>query len=271
MTRIQFDAGQPNLDALRQVIFEHLRRQPDLRQLDVAAFAQHVELTPPRHDDQRLFKESVLEVFWQLTVEGVVAPGLATSESQMGFPWFRVTEHGRSVLADVEYVPHDRQGYLALLREKVGEPDPVVLAYLVESLETYARNSLVASTVMLGVAAERVFDLLCDSALAALKDPNERKIFTDRLNRNAMMPKLDWLRKKFQKIQDDKIAGFPENVALMVNAIYDLIRTQRNDLGHPSNAPPRPSQSQAYANLLVFPPYYERAEVLRKFLASNSI
>ncbi len=116
-------------------------------------FKAFVELTPPRHDDRDVFEKTVLEVFWQLTVEEIIAPGV--SGNQGGFPRFRVTSHGHRVLADRDYVPHDRQGYLQLLNERVPKPDLTVLAYLDESLQTFARDNLVASTIMLGVAAER--------------------------------------------------------------------------------------------------------------------
>jgi hypothetical protein len=57
----------------------------------------------------------------------------------------------------------------------------------------------------------------------------------------------------------------------MVTAIYDMIRMQRNDLGHPREHPPRMSQGDAHANLLMFPRYYETAEMVRRFLAANRV
>src|SRR6266487_568491 len=137
MTRLKFNAAAPDLDALRQVIFARLRADPKWTNLggDVTeGFKAFVELTPPRHDDRDVFEKTVLEVFWQLTVEEIIAPGI--SGNQGGFPWFRVTSHGHRVLADRDYVPHDRQGYLQLLNERVPKPDLTVLAYLDESLQT---------------------------------------------------------------------------------------------------------------------------------------
>ena len=200
-------------------------------------------------------------------------PGSSVSNTMAGFPWFFVTAHGRRLLQDREYVPHDRQGYLQLLHERVPTPDATVLAYLSESLETYARNNLVASTVMLGVAAERVFDLVCTSVLESLADTAEQKSFSVVLGRNPMKQKLDWLQDKLRRVQQLKpgVIALPENVTLTITAIYDLLRVQRNEFGHPSDARPQPSRAQAYANLLIFPPYYERAEALRQVLTSNAI
>jgi len=277
MVRFKFDARQPDLWRLRQVIFQRLREQTDWKHVDsdpTGAFAKYIELDPPRYDDKQIFEASVGEVFWQLALEGVITPGLGTSTSNMTFPWFRVTDHGKRVLADREYVPQDLPGYLQLLREHIPNADPTVLAYLTESLETYVRNSLVASTVMLGVAAERVFDLLCESVVSALRDRGERQQFQDLLKRNAMKPKLDWLSRKFEAVRSvrpQRVRGFPENVSITVTAIYDLIRVQRNEFGHPSDTPPRPSRAQAHAHLLVFPTYYERVEALRTLIRGKRI
>ena len=42
------------------------------------------------------------------------------------------------------------------------------MAYLDESLQTFSTGNNVAAMVMLGVAAERAFNLLCDSLMGAL-------------------------------------------------------------------------------------------------------
>ena len=272
MGRFVFDAAAPDLDGVRQVILARLRADPDWKQWGgdpLHGFDAYLELTP-RPDDRAVFEKAVREVLWQLVIEEIIAPGYSGNHN---FPWFQVTAHGRRVLADREYVPHDRRGYLLLLHERVQQPDATVVAYLDESLQTFSSNNLVASTVMLGVAAERVFDLVCESVLAALADTKEAKKFAEILKGNPMRPKLMWLHDKLQRAQAirPRIEGIPESITLTVTAIYDLLRTQRNDLGHPTDAPPRPSRSQAYANLLVFAPYYESAEAFRKTLAGTKI
>lgn len=73
------------------------------------------------------------------------------------------------------------------------------------------------------------------------------------------------------KVQQSKPPGLPENTLLMVTAIYDLVRTQRNDLGHSRDMPPIVKREDAFVNLQIFPRYYQTAEELRTFLASNSI
>jgi hypothetical protein len=142
---------------------------------------------------------------------------------------------------------------------------------LAESLETLRKGNLVASTVMLGIAAERVFLLLCESLETALANPAEKVAFAKLLARFVMKPKLDWVHNKIQQIQKLSPSGFPENATIMVVAIYDLIRCQRNDLGHPRQLPPRVNREDAFVNLQIFPRYYEIAEAIRTFLLSNTV
>ena len=65
--------------------------------------------------------------------------------------------------------------------------------------------------------------------------------------------------------------GYPDRASVMIVAIYELIRTQRNDFGHPREAPPRPNRDDVNAHLQIFPTYYATAEALRQFLATNHI
>jgi len=269
--KIPFDHKKPDMEAVRQIVFERLRKDPDWRQLDRSGdgFAPYVEYAGSALDGRQTFTVLALEAFWQCVIEGILAPGLDYQNNSL--PWFRITQYGRDVLASTEPQPYDPTTYLKRLAERVANPDPTVMAYLAESLETLRRRNLVASTVMLGIAAERVFLLLCDSLENALANVGEKATFQKLLGRFAMKPKLDWVHNKIQQIQKRAPAGFPENATIMIIAIYDLMRGQRNELGHPRELPPRVKHEDAFVNLQIFPRYYEIAEETRKFLFSNPV
>lgn len=211
------------------------------------------------------------EVFWLLVGEGILCPGMDYHNPDL--PWFHITTYGHTVLASPEPQPYDPAGYMTGLRARIASPDPTVMAYVAESLETFRKGNLVASTVMLGIAAERVFLLLCDSLETALANASEKAAFTKLLGRFSMKPKLDWVHDKIQKIQkrSPAPAGFPENATIMIVAIYDLMRGQRNELGHPRELPPRVTREDTFVNVQIFPRYYEIAEETRKFLLSNPV
>ena len=109
------------------------------------------------------------------------------------------------------------------------------------------------------------------SQLVALRDPAERAALGAILQRFPMKPKLDWIHAKVSNLQNQRLPGLPENAALMVTAVYDFLRTQRNDLGHPRDSPPAVDREDAFVNLQMFPRYYQIAEELRQFLAANQV
>jgi hypothetical protein len=104
-----------------------------------------------------------------------------------------------------------------------------------------------------------------------LADPQEVAKFETILERFAMKPKLDWVHAKLLAVQARRLAGFPESAVLMVTAIYDLLRAQRNDLGHPREAPPRLDREEVFASLQVFPRFYQTSNDLVQFLRLNQV
>jgi len=269
MDKIAFNLQKPDLEAIRQIIFERLRSDSRWEQLDPLGegYSEYVEYEGGKSPNRFAFY--VLQVFWQLVIEGILAPG--KSGQSPSLPWFHVTEYGKIVVQSAVCNPHDPSGYLSRIRQKIANVDDTVMAYLAESLNGMRRGLPVASTVMLGIAAERVFILVSESLLNALSDPSEKKNFEKLLGRYMMKPKLDWVHRKFQEIQNKRARAFPDNATLMVTAIYDLIRCQRNEIGHPRETPPNVTKEDAFVNLQIFPRYYETAEAVRGFFAVNSV
>lgn len=271
MPKPEYDTSKPNLVITRQILLDWLRNNPSANNLPYQGkiYLQYVELTPS--SDPEKLASQIMEVFWQLVIEGIVVPGKGAQPSEVNLPWFRLTPYGRKVLELGPGHPHDPAGYLASVHRRVPSPDGTVIAYLKEAVATFLRASNIAAMVMLGIAAERVFLLLCDSLNAALADPTEQKKFQALLTRLPIKPKLDWVHTKLQSVQEKRPVGFPGNATLMVTAIYDILRSQRNDLGHPRDLPPTADREEACVTLQIFPRFYETAEILRSWLSTNKI
>ncbi len=266
--QIPFDIANPDIEAARQIFLAWLANGGGNQiPYDGTTFDPYVEYVG--HRDPRILAFSTIEVFWQLLIEGVVAPGM--NASNLNLPWFHVTAHGRKILDSSEPAPHDPTGYLNRLHETIKSPDATVIAYLAESLQVYRRGNHVASTILLGIAAERVFLLLCDSLVASLRNSREKVEFQKLLDKFPMKPKLTWVHTKIQNLQTPRKEGFPENALIALTTIYDLLRTQRNDLGHPRDIPPVVKREDAFVNLQVFPRFYQVAEELRAFLSANQV
>ncbi len=80
MERLQFDASSPDLTLVRQAIFQRLRDQHSWNHLLYPTTSNHgfegyLDLNPPRMDDVVVFQRCVMDVFWQLVTEGILAPG----------------------------------------------------------------------------------------------------------------------------------------------------------------------------------------------------
>jgi hypothetical protein len=271
---IPYDVSNPDPAAARQIFFEWLRADltSTRRQLDVNGDQYERLVGWTGNADRATLSFHLLGVFWELVIEGVVAPGMgAQSPASMNLPWFHVTPYGKRVLEAGSGHPHDEAAYLARVSGLVSTPDPTVMAYLAESVKTLRRATPVAAAVMLGIAAERVFILVCNALLAALSNPAEQTAFTDKLNRYQMKPKLDWVHNKFQSIQTQRLRGWPDNATLAVTAIYDFLRTQRNDLGHPRDLPPVVDREEMFGNLQIFPRFYKTADILIQFFSANQV
>jgi hypothetical protein len=269
MTKIVYDFSNPNYDLLRQAVFERLRRDKDwhLVENEFRYFDPYIELKIPDHQGNSLFH--VKEVIWRLMVEGILAPGLNSPNPNM--PWFHLTEFGNRVINSSEPNPYDSIQYLDYIRARIKNVDSTILTYLAESLSTHRHGNIIASTMMLGIAAERVFLMLCESMSNALASAKEKSELEKLLIKFPIKPKLDWMRTKIDLILSTKVEGFPDNASIMITAIYDLLRGQRNDLGHPREIPPMLRREDAFVNLQIFPKYYETAEVVRSFLSVNKI
>jgi hypothetical protein len=248
---------------------DRLRNDPDFKQLEDGGpgYDPYFECVGSHNPDVLIFH--LHEAFWQLLVEGIVAPG--KNSSNLKLPWFHVTEYGHKVLAADPPHPHDPERYLGRIAARVPDFDPTVRSYLAESLATFGRGNLVSATVMLGIAAERAFLLLCESAADALANAAEEDQFRGLLARFPMKPKLDWITVKFQEQSVRALAGFPDNAQIAILAVYDLLRVQRNELGHPKEAPPAVEREDVFSGLQVFARYYEIVEKIRVLLSANQI
>lgn len=267
--KIPYDSAKPDMRLLRLALFERLRREPEWGNMprDPSGFDPYIHHV--HQDRAKVLVFDIRKVMWQLFIEGILAPG--SDSNNLDLPWFHITQFGKDVLEATGPNPFDPEGYIDFVKRRVPSPDNTVLAYLSESLNTQRHGSLTASAVMLGIAAERVFLLVCESIQRALTDPKERGEFDNLLNRFPMRPKVEWVRNKLDKVQASRRPEFPENAMLMVVAMYDLIRHQRNELGHPRENPPELPRGNVLTNLQVFINYYETAEALRRFLAKWKI
>ena len=211
MGKIVYDCSQPDLVLLRQAVFDRLREDRDWRLVEheIRHFEPYIELKSP--DYQGLLFFHINEVVWRLLAEGVLSPGFNPANPDL--PWFHLTDFGNMVINSSEPNPYDSLGYIKHIRSQIPNPDNTVLAYLAESLSTYRHGHTVASTMMAGIAAERVFLLLCSSMCAAIESAKEKSDFEKILMRFPIKPKFDWMRLRIESLQAEGGKDFPRTQA----------------------------------------------------------
>jgi hypothetical protein len=268
MSRPRFDPNNPDRTIVRHMVIRRLREEQSWRTFTApeVGFQAYVDIEPGSLSH---FSYLAREVWWQLLCTGILAPGKDPTNADL--PDFHLTPLGEAFIQSGEWPVYDPESYLARLNASIPIPDATVLAYLAESLRSFERGNFVASTIMVGIAAERAFILLCDSMLNALADVKERSVLSKKMERYQMKPKLDWVHAKLLAMQKKPPLGLPDNAVIATTAIYDLLRCQRNDLGHPQPKPPTLSPEQVLNYLLVFPGFYRTVESVRGVLKNASI
>jgi len=210
-----------------------------------------------------------LESFQDLIRQGVLIWGKDAGDFQTGFyPWFSVTTYGKKVLASGEITPHDSFGYIERLTSTVTDLDELVLQYVRESLDCYSNGNLMASAVMLGVASEAAFYHLLDAFKKSVHVDVRAKEKAERLElRINITDKFNVVYEEIKNRKGDLANDLGEVIDYNLNGIFNLIRLQRNESGHPTGV--RPDRDQMFANLTIFIMYCKTLYRLIRWLGST--
>jgi hypothetical protein len=261
--RIEFDDTTANDELVRMVFLRRLRAErASWSELGLQGWDKYVVFTNHSYEAQLLLR--ALRVLSRLVNEGILYPGRVRtiapnisglSASDFSFPYFGITPYGAEVLDSPQFEPHYPQSYLREFADSAPS-DATVAAYINEAIHSFHRGALAASMLMLGVAAERTFLMVCESVSGSLEPGKDKDDFGRIMARQSMKAKLDWISTNFQQRRD----ALPDGTEILVISIYNLVRLQRNDLGHPKEKPPRVTRAEARTHLQMFPTFYSKAQ-----------
>ncbi len=210
-------------------------------------------------------KRFIVQTLWELVIHGILTPTQDNGNS--GWPSVSLTEHGKKVIAEEEYSPYDPAGYLTQIKSDVGGLDSIVAFYIEETLGCFRANQYVASTVMLGVASERLFDILLDSFAGSLSSEQERRQLRQKTQGRMVTQRYDELKRRIDPKKSQLPRELADNLDTSLVSIFNLVRHSRNDAGHPTGRAIR--RDEAYANLYVFPHYCKYMHQLINHLQAN--
>lgn len=207
------------------------------------------------------------EVIWSLIVQGILVPGL--DDANQGWPFLRLTEYGRRCVEEDRILPHDPDGYLREFQKDVPAADPSVSEYLQESLQCYIHGLNKASAVMLGAASEQAVLLLIDSCAESISNADEKRRFESEIDKaQSIFRKYAVFEKRLSTIKASMPRLLTENLDSLLRGIFDLIRSSRNDAGHPANGN-QVDKDAVYSHLRLFIPYNQRIFSLIEWFSQN--
>ena len=265
------------IDEMRPLVLQALSNCPQTQYLNlcrqVAYVAVQKSIVPnplgknaTNNDFELCNKDEirVREIIWDLVVERVMTIG---NNNGPAWPWLSLTEYGQIIVKSTEPTPHDPSGYLSRFQKAIPEIDPVILTYLLESLQTYRINAVLSSTIALGCASEKALLLLIDAYKNAIIDMEKRETFRKKVDGKYAKIQFDEIRHRIKSLSLPHDISDGLDTALF--GIFDMIRKNRNSAGHPSGeAIPR---DQIFASLQVFITYCKTVYQLINYLNENPI
>jgi hypothetical protein len=158
---------------------------------------------------------------------------------------------------------HDTTSYLAIVRNEVPDILDEAVAYLEEAVAALYADCLLASCVMLGVAAEAEFLRLVHVATtSATYGANFAPVLKETFIRSKITKFHAVLKALATPLQPKK--DF-EDLDTNLTQIQSVLRIARNDAGHPTAAKP-PAREQVYVYIQMFIPFAQQVMRLRKAL-----
>ena len=187
--------------------------------------------------------------------------------SYLNIPKIIVTEHGRRILAQKEISPHNRSRYLEQMCARIRSPDAIILAYIEEAVSALDAGLYRSCAVMTGCACERLIHLLAAGIVKSKHVP-----WSDRLGKTgkkapaSVSAIFDQVREALLDLAESrKLPGdLADALDRRLSAIFDHVRIQRNEAGHPTGEDV--AAGDAEASLLVFPGFYLYSDKLIKEL-----
>ncbi len=205
---------------------------------------------PPRLSPREV--DSFLELFWDLFRQGIIT--LGKDDSNPAFPFFRVSRTGRDIIQNQGiYFFHDVSSYSELLRKEVPDLNPVTLLYLQEAMQAFRAGCMLSATVMLGVAAEHSFLQLLERLEDSL---TLRQLFKGVFPERTILGKFNKFRRVLEQNQKDLPAQIKEDLDTHFAGIQAVLRTFRNQSGHPTGQ--IVEREQVYILLQLFIPYCKK-------------
>lgn len=253
LKRVTVNDEPTNWSALQSGIAEVFNR----KETNLGGQPMHPSLLRLDASDAELTRD----VFWDLFRQGFITLGM--NDQNPDWPFFRLSHFGARTLATQSpYRFHDTNSFIGLVKTEVPDILPEAVVYLEEAVSTFYAGCLLASCVMLGVAAEAEFLRLAE---IAAKSTKHGKRFSSVAQRNKLREKITKFQDCLKPLLPELPYGATEDLEANFLAIQSVLRIARNEAGHPTGA--KPQREQIYIYLQLFVPFARQLMRLRQTFA----
>ena len=109
---------------------------------------------------------------------------------------------------------------------------------------------------------------LCVVVAGSILDPNHKEKF-DKLR--GAKDKHRWIVATYERLPVNARRQLPDGIDISLTGIYDLIRRQRNELGHPQATRLGVDRARAFASFQLFPTFLRDAEAFATYCRANGV
>lgn len=236
---------------------------------DVCNLAERRGFALDRFDPDRI-EQYVRQYLWRLIAQGVIVPG--KDRMQSDWPWFQITEYGKSVINAIDSQPYDPDSYMREFDQRNPSADRVIREYVAEALRNFNHNCLKSAAVMLGAASEGAILLLHEAFENSISNGEEKTKFEKAYRgKQSIYSKYEVLRDRLDKMIASKKLNHPlsEYVNSELRGAFELIRRERNSAGHPEALSDITKES-LFLNLRVMSEYVRRTHELTSYFLNNA-
>lgn len=184
------------------------------------------------------------------------------------YPWLTITEYGKEIFSQEDWLPYDPDGYIKALKEKVPEIDDVTLIYISEAVATFNRRELLSATITIGVASENLMLLLIEAYTDWIKNATRKSMFYKKVEERFISTQYKEFKKEFITDLMSLPKEFRSDWETYLDGVFNFIRLNRNDAGHPTGK--QFNVKVVYASLQIFAEYAQFIiKIIQHFKSTN--
>lgn len=208
-------------------------------------------------------QDEVWEALWSLAGDGLIYLN-PSGQGSDNWRW-RLSKIGQHAAEGGSWEPRDPDGFLVRLRREIPDLDNLVEMYFAEALGAFSGRCYLASSVMLGVAAERSFEITAEAYADSAVPGAEGVAKALQNSRSSYFAKWTEFRKRIEPVRNQ----IPDDLAdpIMLDAVANLIRLTRNEAGHPSGR--RVDEDTARSHLTITPLYLKKMSLLATYFRES--